>query len=41
MKDREKQVVKTGIISILANLVLVGFKTTIGLFIIKLNSNYF
>ena len=31
MKDREKQVVKTGIISILANLVLVGFKTTIGL----------
>ena len=30
MKDREKQVVKTGIISILANLVLVGFKTTIG-----------
>ena len=26
MKDREKQVVKTGIISILANLVLVGFK---------------
>ena len=31
MKDREKQVVKTGIISILANLVLVGFKTTSGL----------